>query len=131
MIGKRAFGRFQLCQEPDFWPNVLVDISITPMREAAWAFSIFWMYTVLVERTISGMDRRNLLSSLAACKIQARPLWQPAHLSKAHKDAVMLGCPVAESLYDKAISLPCSVALQIEKQQFVIHSIKNILRIGQ
>lgn len=114
------------------YTSMLRDVpGLTPMREAHWAFSIFWMYTVLVEEMANGMDRRNLHALLSAYKIQSRPLWQPAHLSRAHKDGVVLGCPVAESLYNKAISLPCSVALQEEKQQFVIRSIKNILGYGK
>jgi len=96
---------------------------LRPMREAEWAFSIFWMYTMLVDRAKYGIDSRDLMRALAAHKIQTRPLWQPVHLSRAHQDGVVLDCPVAERLNRDAISLPCSVGLQVTDQQRVIEAI--------
>jgi len=96
---------------------------LTPMREAEWAFSIFWMYTILVDKARCGIDSRDLLRALAAHKIQTRPLWQPVHLSEAHQDGVMLPCPVAERLNRDAISLPCSVGLTDTDQQRVVEVI--------
>ena len=37
---------------------------ITPMREATWAYSTFWLYTVLVDSGSFGMDSRVLLRTL-------------------------------------------------------------------
>jgi dTDP-4-amino-4,6-dideoxygalactose transaminase len=45
---------------------------------------------------------------LKDARIEARPLWQPAHLSPAHQDAVKLPCPVAEDLYANCLSVPSS-----------------------
>jgi perosamine synthetase len=84
---------------------------ITPMREAPWAFSNFWMFTVLVDAKLFGMTSRQLLKILADKKIQARPLWQPIHLSKAHAGSQPQCCPTAERLYENCLSLPCSVGL--------------------
>jgi len=100
-----------------------------PMREAHWAFSIFWMYTVLVDKAQYGMSSRDLLRSLAAHKIQTRPLWQPVHLSQAHQDGVVLPCPVAERLNHDAISLPCSVEIT-RAQQHVIDAVRNLCSPG-
>jgi len=96
---------------------------LMPMHEAEWAFSIFWMYTVLVDKAQYGMDSRALLRSLEAHKIQARPLWQPAHLSQAHRDAFAVDCLVATQLNRDAISLPCSVGLTRKDQARVIEHI--------
>lgn len=103
---------------------------LSPMHEAKWAFSIFWMYTVLVDKAQFGIGSRDLLRGLAKHKIQTRPLWQPVHLSRAHQDGVMLDCPVAERLNRDAISLPCSVGLTQEEQTRVIRSVRHILEIG-
>jgi len=103
---------------------------LSPMREAEWAFSIFWMYTMLVDKEEYGMSSRDLLRSLAAHKVQTRPLWQPVHLSQAHQDGVVLDCPVAERLNGDAISLPCSVGLTQEEQTRVIHSVRHSLELG-
>jgi perosamine synthetase len=80
-------------------------------QEAEWAFSTFWMYTVLVDKTKAGIDSRQWLKHLAEHRIQTRPLWQPLHLSPAHKCAGAMSCPKSEALYRDALSLPCSVGL--------------------
>jgi perosamine synthetase len=96
------------------------------MHEAPWAFSIYWMYTVLVDQLKYGMDSRALLHRLEAQKIQTRPLWQPVHLSPAHKGMYATDCLVAEQLNQAALSLPCSVGLTHKEQQ---HVVENILRL--
>ncbi len=102
---------------------------ITPMTEATWAFSTYWMYTILVDEIKFGLDSRHLLRYLAEHKIQTRPLWQPLHLSPAHTTKIdPLGYPVAERLGRQALSLPCSVGLSETDQQMVIAAITAAIR---
>jgi perosamine synthetase len=91
-------------------------LGITPMREADWAYSIFWMYTVLVNKEEFGLDSRALLKTLQTEHIQTRPLWQPLHSSPAHARGPAYLCPVAERLNRQALSLPCSVSLSTGQQ---------------
>lgn len=98
---------------------------ITPMREADWAFSVFWMFTILIEPAQFGMDSRALLRCFDANKIQTRPLWQPAHLSPAHRGMRAMDCTVAERLNRDAISLPCSVGLG-DDQKRVVDAVNGI-----
>jgi perosamine synthetase len=95
---------------------------ITPMGEARWAVSTHWMYTVLVKSPYR-MNSRRLLSWLGEAGIEARPLWQPLHLSPAHSGAYTVGCGVAEQIFEDALSLPCSVSLSSAEQSRVIQSI--------
>ena len=97
---------------------------LTPMRQAEWASSIFWMYTILVDETKFGMSSRALMRKLAQNNIQARPFWQPAHLSPAHSGAYRVDCSVAEKLNREALSLPCSVGLTETQQQRVLNLVK-------
>ena len=99
---------------------------IRPMREADWAFSVFWLFTILIDSVEFGKDSRALIRHLDANKIQTRPLWQPAHLSPAHRGMRATDCSVAERLNRDAISLPCSVGLADSDQQRVIELIGNI-----
>ena len=96
---------------------------LTTMPEAAWAFSVFWLYTILVDKARFGMDSRALMRRLEANKIQTRPLWHPAHLSPAHGRVCAADCQVAEQLNRDALSLPCSVGLTESEQQRVVESI--------
>ena len=101
---------------------------ITLMREASWARSVFWLYTVLVDEQAYGIDSRALLRALGERKIQSRPLWQPLHLSGAHRGESTTECPVAERLNREALSLPCSVGLSESEQARVIQAIRESAR---
>lgn len=103
-------------------------IGITCMREAPWASSTFWIYTVLVDEKRYGMSSRTLLRHLAAMGIQTRPLWQPLHLSLAHRGAYSSGRAVAEELVQKGLSLPSSVGLTSSDQDRVVQNITTVAR---
>lgn len=96
-------------------------------EEADWAFSSFWMYTILIDETVSPVDSRRLIQELASLKIQARPLWQPLHRSPAHYPSHGASCPNSDALYAKAISLPCSVGLTASAQSRVIEAVTSLL----
>ncbi len=101
---------------------------ITPMAQAPWAESIYWLYTILVEEEQFGMDARCLMKQLAARGIEARPLWQPMHRSPVHRHAQATACDVADWLHARALSLPCSVGLSQADQEYVIESIAGAAR---
>src|SRR5690349_8919858 len=99
---------------------------LTSMREAPWARSTSWMYTVLVDPDRFGMTSRALLHTLAAVGIQTRPLWQPLHRSLAHAGSYVVDGTVADRLYRDALSLPCSVGLTEPAQQTVIAAVSGM-----
>ncbi len=101
---------------------------VLPMAEAPWAFSAFWMYTILIDERRFGMSSRALLRRLDQARIQSRPLWQPAHLSPSQRSAQPADCPVAARLNRDALSLPCSVGLTDEDQNRVIEAIRAAAR---
>jgi len=90
------------------------------MEEATWAMSSFWLSTVRVDPRNYGMTSRELMHALAHRDIQARPLWQPLHLSKALAGAHQYRIEVAELINREALSLPSSVGLTNEQQDVVI-----------
>lgn len=93
------------------------------MREAPWAESVFWMFTVLIGKSDFGLSSRELMRQLNAINIQTRPLWQPLHRSLAHKDSFVYCCDTAEILHRDALSLPCSVGLSEAQQEVVIKAV--------
>ena len=98
---------------------------ISLMKEASWASSSWWLYTVLVDNAVFGTDSRQLMRSLNSKKIQTRPLWQPIHLSGAHRGSTTK-MPIAEKLYQQALSLPCSAGLGENDQSRVIEEVRTI-----
>jgi perosamine synthetase len=104
----------------------LDDVSgVDVMSEASWARSAFWMYTVLVHPRTAGVTSRRLLRLLSDEGIQTRPLWQPLHLSIAHRGAYAVDCAVAERLHRQALSLPCSVGLSGDAQASVVTAVTS------
>ena len=111
----------------DAYSRMLGDLpGVQPMREAPWAKSTFWMYTVLIDESAFGMNSRCLLKKLAAEKIQARPLWQPMHASPAYAGLHQYAGPVADRLYRTALSLPCSVGLTGEQLERVAGTVRGL-----
>jgi perosamine synthetase len=103
----------------------LADVpGIVPLGQAPWAESSRWLYTVLVDEARFGMDSRDLLHRLEAAGIQARPLWQPMHLSPAHRDCAAAPCPNAARLHRRALCLPSSVGLTEADQERVVETIR-------
>ena len=101
---------------------------VVPMRQALWAKSTFWMYTVLINEEQCGINSRQLLQALAAKKIQCRPLWQPIHQSPAHAPSRAGRLPIVRTIKQKeALSLPCSVGLSQNAQQRVINQVCQVL----
>jgi perosamine synthetase len=99
---------------------------IVPMKNAPWAASTFWMYSILIEEETFGMDSRTLMHMLGLRKIQCRPLWQPIHQSPAHASKDTVAMPVAEQLASQALSLPCSVGLTESEQDRVIAALRQL-----
>ncbi len=96
-------------------------------REAPWAFSTWWLYTVLVEPEF-GMSSRQLLKILRAQGIQTRPLWHPLPGLSPFKDCFSYKVEVADMLCAKALSLPSSSSLTVKDQERVIAAIRRVRR---
>ena len=96
-------------------------------REAAGAFSTWWLYTVLLDATF-GMDRSQLLTALQRRGIQTRPLWQPLPSLAPFKDCFAYKADVANALYARALSLPSSVGLTPAQQQTIVREIRKHVR---
>jgi perosamine synthetase len=97
---------------------------ITPMPEAPWARSTFWLYTVLVDPERYGRDNRALSASLLAEGIASQPRWRPLYQTGAHRGSQALVSGVAENLHQRALSLPCSVDLTADQIRTVAACIR-------
>jgi len=98
------------------------------MREATWARSNFWMYTILIDEAIYGENSRAVMRRLASEGIQSRPLWQPMHQSPACRMFQVQGGEVAELLNRDALTLPCSAGLSFDEQGRVLDCLQAAVR---
>ena len=99
---------------------------VTPMPEAPWARSTFWLYTILVDEMQYGIDSRALMRQLASHRVQTRPLWQPIHRSRAHISPSADANWTADDLYGRGLSLPSSVGLEQDQQERVADLIQKL-----
>ena len=100
---------------------------VRPFVEAPWARSTYWMASMLLDEGRCA-DVRTLIRDLNAAGIQARPLWRPLHLQPAFRDARVGVVSVAERLYARGLSLPCSVGITPEERQDVVDAVVQRLR---
>ncbi len=99
---------------------------VSPMKESPWATSTFWMYTVTLPGAVE-IDRRAVSAYMRRQGIQTRPLWQPLHRTPAHRGSQAYRCEIAEELYERAISLPCSASLEQDAQRRVVTSLAEAI----
>ena len=95
---------------------------VHPFVETAWARSTYWMASILLDEGRC-RDVRALIRDLNAAGIQARPLWRPLHLQPAFQRAQTGPVSVAERLYARGLSLPCSVGITPEERQDVVDAV--------
>jgi len=100
---------------------------VRPFAEAAWARSTYWMASILLDERRC-RDVRALIRDLNAAGIHARPLWRPLHLQPAFHRAPAGVVAVAERLYARGLSLPCSVGITPEERQDVVDAVVQRLR---
>jgi perosamine synthetase len=88
-----------------------------------WADGACWFSGfIMTEGDAAELHRR-----LRAEGIDARPFWKPMHLQAPYRDAPRTAQTVAENLWGRVITLPCSTGItEIELDQ-VITSVRNLL----
>ena len=84
---------------------------VAPFTEASWAFSTYWMSSVLLDPAAWG-DRRALIARGQAAGIELRPLWYPTHRQPAFRGCAHYRVEIADRLHARGVSLPCSSGIQ-------------------
>ena len=89
------------------------------VSEAGWARSSYWMVSVLIDEQRCP-DVRGLLRGLNEAGIGARPLWRPLNSQPVFATLQAYKVEVAARLYDRGLSLPCSVAITPDEREAVV-----------
>lgn len=103
--------------------------SIKIPKEASWAFSTYWLYTILVEEDKLGIGNRELIKKLRNKGIEVRPFWHPIHSLPPYRKFQSYKINKAPLLYRKGLSLPSSVGLKDTEINYIIDTIKNAKKI--
>ncbi len=108
----------------DWYCEFLADITdyVTPQKQTSGAESVWWMYSVLLNRN-SKISRDALMEALAADGIETRPLFYPMHIMPAFYDE-QANCPVAEDIAARGVNLPTHALLTREDVAYICSRLK-------
>ncbi|AOW10969.1 DegT/DnrJ/EryC1/StrS family aminotransferase [Flavobacterium gilvum] len=72
------------------------------------SFANYWLTSILVNpnETKNGINRETIRLALLDSNIECRPLWKPMHLQPLYKNYPFYGTKIAETLFEKGLSLP-------------------------
>lgn len=98
---------------------------VAPFAGAPWAESACWFSGVVLTRPDA--DAAALRARLAAAGIEARPFWKPMHLQAPYAEAPRTAQPVAEGLWQRVVTLPCSTQLTEAEQNHVVAAVREAL----
>ncbi len=93
-------------------------------EEQAHSKSNYWMYS-LVLKDACPFTIHELIQKFAAEKIQVRPIWKLMHSLPMYNETQYISTGVAESLYAKVISIPCSTNLTIAQIKRIVNLLKS------
>jgi dTDP-4-amino-4,6-dideoxygalactose transaminase len=99
-----------------------LDASAPP--RASWARPSWWLYSVLLGDAAA---REAVLDCLEREAITARSIWPPLHSQQPYVATPRLGGDVADALYRRGLSLPCSVNLDPAQQDRVVTGLGKAL----
>lgn len=101
--------------------------------ERDWAFSVYWMYAMVVKPEF-GLNRDTLAEILLAEGIQTRTFFCPMNQQPALKSLPgfrEVPCPVADALWETGMYLPSSWNLSEKKIEQIAESIRRAHKHGK
>ena len=108
-----------------WYGNRLKDIPgiiLPPSKE--WAKNVYWMYSILIDESITGISRDDLIEYLQREGIETRPFFYPIHKQPIYNLPKEL--PVAEKLSKIGMNLPSSSKIQKVDVEKIVKRIKQI-----
>jgi perosamine synthetase len=95
-------------------------------RDAAWADAVPWLFTVLVDRDVFGIDRDGLAAALAVRGVETRPMFPPVHGMPPYRRSFarrQVSLPVAELLGATGLMLPVHPQMTEDEAVFVCEAV--------
>jgi pyridoxal phosphate-dependent aminotransferase EpsN len=97
---------------------------ISLMPQASYGLHTNWLSCFLIDPSVFGCTRDELMRHLDATGIESRPVWKPMHLQPLYRKCKCYSGVVAESLFRRGICLPSSSSLSLADQLYVINQVR-------
>lgn len=104
---------------------------VTFPPEAPWAKSVYWLHTIIIDKSRSTVSRALIIRELLKCGIDARPVFRPIHSMPPYRDGAQRRFPAAERLSRSGLSLPSSPLLKPEQIRRIAAIIKALAAAGR
>lgn len=98
-----------------------VDIFVEPNADF---YSNFWLSSIIVDPSVTGINRETLRLALLDANIESRPLWKPLHMQPIFKSDAFYGTGVAEELFNNGLCLPSGSNLTKDDKEKIASCIK-------
>ncbi|MDB4917877.1 MAG: DegT/DnrJ/EryC1/StrS aminotransferase [Gemmatimonadetes bacterium] len=103
---------------------------VSLQSEAPWGTHTRWLTVMQIDSMIHELTPTDIVRSLDAQNIEARPVWRPMHTQPVFAHCEAIGGKVAESLYGEGLCLPSSSSLTEADQNRVIETVHECLSDG-
>lgn len=100
---------------------------ILPPHEK-WAKNIYWLYSILIDKEATGIDRDTLMGHLAVHGIDSRPFFYPLHQQPPFAGGLINSFSNADWLSACGLSLPTSNNIKLEDVDKVCSVICSVMR---
>lgn len=87
-----------------------------------------WFSGIVLREGQGINDVKNLCKGMKECGIEARPFWKPIHLQEPYKECPVENTSVADALWNRIITLPCSTNITDNDLRTVSDAIKYFLK---
>ena len=88
-----------------------------------------WLSCILLDPSVHGVRRDDLIDALESHDIESRPVWKPMHLQPVHAGAPVVGGGVAAAAFDRGVALPSGSGLSDQDVDRVIAAVRaHVLR---
>lgn len=102
-------------------------VTILPFRQKTRANH--WFYSLLINDSVLGITRDELMNGLIEEGIQCRPVWKLIHTLEPYKKYEAYRIEKAIYYEEHILNVPCSTNLKREDLEYVCDKIKEIARI--
>jgi len=116
--------KFEIAENYASGLKTLPGISLPP--EMDWARNVFWLYSVLIDESVTGISRDKLMLELQKEGIETRPFFYPLHQQPPFKQKSG-NFAVSKSLSARGVSLPSSPRITADEIVRITGVIKKII----
>ena len=92
---------------------------------ADWVDNVYWLYTILIDSTITGCEIDELMMELQQQGIDSRPVFPPMHKQPIYDTGLAL--PIAEKISLCGISLPSAPEIDNKNIAIICKIIKDVI----